>query len=395
VESGSDKQGIERTLILCVDRDDDLGAKTGLKTPILGRDEVKKAATELILKDPEEADANAMFEAVRIYDRLREETEKLQIATIAGSELGSVEADRKLSSELTSILAEYPAGGVILVTDGFMDEAILPVVESRVPVTSVRRVVIKHSRSIETTAAIFSRYLKTIVQNPRYSRIVLGLPGILFVVLAILSLYPGGLAYVGAAFLIIVGAFLFLKGFGFDEKIQTFYRSIRGHTPLSISKLIMMFSGVAGVLLVAVGCYTAWTFIASSSLLQPLPVNLGQWFSLLPTLIGVFALNSVTLIVIGVCVLLSGSVVHWLMEHNPRFWRSVIVVVMCIWSHQLIHETAIILINPGAPYHGLVFTIVIGIFIALVSVIIVSLLRKRYTYFFDHKVEIVGKQKEA
>ena len=62
----------ERILILCVDRDGDIEAKTGIKTPIIGRKENLDAAIALALKDPEEADANAMFEAVRIYDSLEQ-----------------------------------------------------------------------------------------------------------------------------------------------------------------------------------------------------------------------------------------------------------------------------------------------------------------------------------
>ena len=69
----STKEKVERILVLCVDRDDDLGVKGGIKTPVLGRKENIKAATALILRDPEEPDANAMFEAIRIYDRLSEE----------------------------------------------------------------------------------------------------------------------------------------------------------------------------------------------------------------------------------------------------------------------------------------------------------------------------------
>ena len=62
---------LERILVLCVDRDDDLGMKAGINTPILGRKENVNAAASLALRDPEEADANAMFEAVRIYDNLK------------------------------------------------------------------------------------------------------------------------------------------------------------------------------------------------------------------------------------------------------------------------------------------------------------------------------------
>jgi len=67
----SAKKKLGRILILCVDRDNDLGMKAGIKTPILGRKENIRAAATLALRDPEEPDANAMFEAVRIYDNLR------------------------------------------------------------------------------------------------------------------------------------------------------------------------------------------------------------------------------------------------------------------------------------------------------------------------------------
>ncbi|MCJ7614473.1 DUF373 family protein, partial [Candidatus Bathyarchaeota archaeon] len=45
----------ERILVLCVDRDDDLGMKAGINTPVLGRKENVNAAASLALRDPEEA----------------------------------------------------------------------------------------------------------------------------------------------------------------------------------------------------------------------------------------------------------------------------------------------------------------------------------------------------
>jgi len=89
----------KRTLILCVDRDGDLGIKGGVKTPVVGREENLNAAVSLALRDPEEPDANAIFEAVRVYDNLQsavKSEEVFEVATIAGSELGGVEADRKI-----------------------------------------------------------------------------------------------------------------------------------------------------------------------------------------------------------------------------------------------------------------------------------------------------------
>ena len=187
----NDEQEAERLLVLCVDRDDDIGRKTGIKTPIIGKEENLKSALKLILADPEEADANAMFEAIRVYETLKKDKkshDQYEIATIAGSELGGITADRKLVSELGEILKKFPADSLILVTDGFSDEDIMPLVQTRVPVTSVRRVIVKHSESIEETAALFSRYWRMLFEDPRYSRIALGLPGILLISLGMLVL---------------------------------------------------------------------------------------------------------------------------------------------------------------------------------------------------------------
>ena len=90
---------LDRILVLCVDRDDDLGKKAGIETPILGRKENIVAATKLALTDPEEPDSNAMFEAVRIFDHQTKGSkgrEEFEVATIAGSDLGGVGADRQL-----------------------------------------------------------------------------------------------------------------------------------------------------------------------------------------------------------------------------------------------------------------------------------------------------------
>jgi len=169
-----------KTLVLCVDRDNDIGSKTGIKTPVIGRDENLTAAAQLALKDPEESDANAIFGAVKTFDSLRAEArdEEYAIATIAGSEFGGVKADRVLRDELMSIRNQFQADGVILVTDGFSDEEVIPIVQSYLPIISVRRVVVKHSESIEESWAVFSRYVRKVVGDPYYARWILGTPGI-------------------------------------------------------------------------------------------------------------------------------------------------------------------------------------------------------------------------
>ncbi len=209
----------KKILILCVDRDGDLTTKGRITTPVVGREANLNAAVALALQDAEEPDANAMFEAIRIYDRLQNEgknEETFEIATISGSDIGGVEADRKIASELKELLNSFPANEVILVTDGYTDEVVLPLVESRVAVSSVRRVVVRHSQSIEETAALFTRYLKMIMENPRYSRVALGLPGLLILILGILSVF-GLIYYYWIAFVFVLSGFMLLKGFGADR----------------------------------------------------------------------------------------------------------------------------------------------------------------------------------
>lgn len=385
------RKGSERILVLCVDRDDDLGVKGGIKTPVLGRKENVNAAVSLALRDPEEPDANAMFEAVRIYDHLKEGSrteDNHQIATIAGSELGGVGADRELVSELTEVLENFPASDVILVTDGFSDEAVLPLIQSRVPVTSVRRIVVAHSESIEETAAVFSRYLRMIWENPRYSRILLGLPGILMIILGILYI-TGWIEFTGIAFLIVCGSFFLVKGFRIDKAALKLYRFIREYTPPPFPVQIANYSTVAGVLLGLVGCYLGGVG-AAGEIPQPPPV-LGEWLALLPGLLGDFISGSIDLIVAGASVVLAGRAIRWYFERDPRLWRTMVIMVAVAWSWPIFHQASQILIDPlyqiDSRVPELVVTIVVGIPLTVVAVLTTFLLHRRYARFFKEKEE--------
>jgi putative membrane protein len=384
----------ERILVLCVDRDDDLGTKAGIKSPILGRKENIKAAATLALRDPEEPDANAMFEAVRIYDNLekgaKEQEEEHEVATITGSDLGGVGADRQLVAKLTEVLGGFPATDVILVTDGYTDEAVLPLIESRVPVTSVRRIVMAHSKSIEETAALFTRYLKTLTENPRYSRILLGLPGILLIILGVLWVLEW-LQYAGIAFLIVLGAFLFVRGFRLDKAALNFYKWIREYSPPPYTVQIAGFSAVAGVLLILVGGYLGGTAVADALS----TIDSGQWFASLPRLIGEFLSGSTFLIIIGICVILSGRAIRWFFERDLRLWRTIVIVITFAWSSTMFYEASQILIDPKTSYAGLVFAIIIGIPLIVAAVLIAFILRRRYASFFTGKGKEIDEFKEG
>ena len=384
-----DPSAPERTLVLCVDRDDDLGSKAGIKTPLIGREENISAAVSLALKDPEEPDANAIFEAVRIFDRFKEGSvekeskDECQIATIAGSELGDVGADKTLVAELTQVLSDYSATEVILVTDGFADEAILPLVQSRVPVSSVRRITVRHSESIEETVWLFSRYVKMIFDNPRYSRVVLGLPGALLIILGFLYMV-NWVGYSWIAFLIVLGGFLVVKGFMLDKAAHRFYIWVREYSPPHFSVLIAGFAAMAGFLLIGLGLYQGGFQV--SNYIRPLNLRLPQeWLGVLPRILGEFLTQSIILVVIGICVLLSGRAIRWLVEHDSRLFRTVVIIAVVAWSSQIFYEASLILIAPALTYERLVFAIVIGIFLTVASFLITRVLHRKYHTFFREK----------
>ena len=392
----------KRILILCVDRDGDLEVKSGIKTPLLGRTANLDGAVALALKDPEEPDANAMFEAVRLYDRLHDEKqpeEVFEVATISGSDLGGVSADRKLVSELNNLLESFNANEVILVSDGYSDEAVLPLVESRVPVSSVRRIVIKHSESIEETAAVFTKYIRLLVENPRYSRIALGLPGLLVFIFGVLwainYFIPGAIFWYGIAIVIVLGGFLLLKGFGVDKATKDFYAWARDYSPPSLPMQISNYTVIAGILCIAVSVYLG---IANVNINVAPAADLGGWLSITPRLAYYFITGIVDLLVVGLIIVLLGRSVRLYVERDSRLLRNVALVVSVAWTrfvligtanviiHYYNNTSAVVALNDSI-FQGFLFTIIVGILIGVASVLLIYIVNRSAKDFFKKRGE--------
>jgi putative membrane protein len=392
----------KRILILCVDRDGDLEVKSGIRTPLLGRTANLDGAVALALKDPEEPDANAMFEAVRLYDRLHDEKqpeEVFEVATISGSELGGVSADRKLVSELNNLLESFSANEVILVSDGYSDEAVLPLVESRVPVSSVRRIVIKHSESIEETAAVFTKYIHLLVENPRYSRIALGLPGLLVFIFGVLwginYFIPGAIFWYGIAIVIIVGGFLLLKGFGVDKATKDFYAWARDYSPPSLPMQISNYTVIAGILCIAVSVYLG---IANVNINVAPAADLGGWLSMTPRLAYYFITGIIDLLVVGLIIVLIGRSVRLYVERDSKLLRNVALIVSVAWTRWVLTGTANVIIHyyndtsavvglNDSIFSGFLFTIIVGILIGVASVLLIYIVNKSTKEFFKKRGE--------
>ena len=211
-----------KTIVICVDRDNDIGEKAGLDTPIIGKEASLSAATKLALADSEDSDVNAIFYAISVYDRLIEEDVEAEIVLVAGDKKVGVTSDRKIGKELDEVLSKLGSDTAILVSDGAEDESIVPIIQSRVKIDSVRRVVVKQSEHLESTFYV----IKRLFEDPKFSRTFLPPLGLLLFLLAI-SLLFGMSGQVMGLILAFLGIYMLLKGLGRENILKNLFESAK------------------------------------------------------------------------------------------------------------------------------------------------------------------------
>ena len=135
-------KNFNRIIVLCIDRDDDIGSKGGIETPVVGRDACINAGVRLAIEDPEDSDANAIFAAVKTYEDLVKRGYTVEVAIVAGKYNRGIEGDEKIGSEIHFLVKRFNADGSVIISDGEDDETVVPVIQSLVPIISVQRVVI-------------------------------------------------------------------------------------------------------------------------------------------------------------------------------------------------------------------------------------------------------------
>ncbi len=327
----------ERLLVLAVDRDGDLESKTRVQSPVYGRDGVVGAATGLAIADPEEADANSIFAAVREYEKLREQEVDVEVAVVCGVSESGLDADRKIRREVEKVLSRADFTGIVLVSDGADDEQVLPVLQSMKPIVSVVRIAVKHSRTVEETYMVLGRYLRMLVFDPRYSKWVIGVPGVIFLFAGVLVLL--GRAYeAGIAILLIVGTAFFVRGFGIDRSVV----AMLSQRPYGY---LRMFSIVAASLIFLVGLSSGFTYIDSKipTIIENVTNNPSLFLVYGPDIIGYYIEGSLSILWTALAVYLIGSLLAHLARGSNRVWRDGVLIVLLGLLYLPMDEFAIFL----------------------------------------------------
>ena len=314
-------EATEKFLVLCVDRDDDLGNKAKVGSPVVGREMALAAATKLALADPEEADANAIFAAVKKYDELTKSKMPCEVAVVSGEVNRGFEADRRISRQVSSLLAGSAYSGVVLVSDGGEDEVVVPIIQSLKPIVSVERVAVKHSASVEETYQVLGRYLRMLVNDPHYSKYALGVPGLVFVLAGILIVF-GHAAEAALATLLIVGGAFLVRGFGVD-------RTVAGVLQRGPTGYIRLFSMVTAVLVVIAGIDTGYVAMTGDSAhWDPVVANPSQVLVYGGTLVGDMLGGALNLVWVGIALYAVGALLSHVARDSVRWRRDSYVLVM-------------------------------------------------------------------
>jgi len=202
------------TLVVCLDRGGDLASVA--EPPIVGTDAVESLVTEFGIDDPEDSRVNCLLEGLRVARDLEADGEAVTVAVISGSG-ETVGVSRSVARQTEQLLAAHEPDSAIVVTDSTEDERLVPIIESRVAVDAVDRVVVRQARDIESTYYLLKQFLA----DEELRETVLVPIGAALLAMPILLLVVNSVTMALGAIAAAVGLLLLYKGLGIDEYVET------------------------------------------------------------------------------------------------------------------------------------------------------------------------------
>ena len=352
-----------QTLVICIDRDDDLGEKAKVLSPIIGREDNINAAVKLASADPEDSDTNTIFGGIKVLDDLLSRGIDAEIVTFAGDKNIGVISDQKIAQQLEDILDKIDAKSAIFISDGAEDETLVPIVQSRIKIDSVKRIVVMQSANLESTYYI----LKNAFNDPKISQtffVPLGLASVIYAVF-LLANYPEG-AVIGI--LAAVGLYMLYRGFGLDDTFAMFGENMKESFYAGrMTFVTYTAAAVVGTVATIQGAVTLWSFYISG----------GVWYYGLLTLVTVFINASIWLYVAAVLIAIFGRMLDIRISGKPIIYHMsaalfVTSLGLLFWgaSTYLLSISSVI-DDAGVPDIGIqyfVYSVVGAVIMALVGV---------------------------
>lgn len=295
-----------KVLVLAVDYDDDI-SKAGVETPVLGYAHLVDAALKFGTVFPDDSDLNVLFHALHLYNDLRSGDYEPEIALISGCSESHIEAGRRLRNQLDYLVGSTGIDTVVLVLDSVEDELVIPIVQNKVNIVAVERVVVEQLRGIEETYVLIGKYIRKAIEEPKYSRIFFGLPGLLFLIYALISASPYA-KYAWEITLGFLGVFMVVRGFHIPELIMRRWYSS------SIYRVSIVLSSAS----TAIGL----VFLVGALVARDFSADIRSFSVYIKTFIPFMALSSI--------VFYTGRLTTKLLRKSPRAWRDIVAIVFII-----------------------------------------------------------------
>ncbi len=352
-----------KLLVICVDRDNDVGDKAGIATPVFGRNACIEAAQRLALEDPEDADSNSIFYAIKTYEDLVSKGYQAEIITVAGVADRGVQADEKIAREIRQILEKFSANGAVIVSDGEDDESVIPIIQNILPVVSVQRVVMRVSRSVEYSYAVFGKYLKMIAYDSKYSKFFLGVPGILLLIGGIATVFDYT-AEIFAVLVSILGAAFLIRAFDIDRAWASWSKP----TPGGFIRIFTMVTGIIFILAsIPAGIAVVDSEIISTDM-QLVEVITNQ------VVVGQYVLGAMPILWMGLGSIFGGILLSNWLSGSLKKISDVLRLIVLVAIYPTIAQFSNILINDESSF-TLIPPLLAGLAITLISA---TLLFRRY-----------------
>ncbi len=347
-----------RLLVICVDRDDDVGEKAGVATPVVGRNACIEAAQKLALEDPEDADANSIFFAIKTYEDLARKGYQTEVIVVAGVGDRGVQADEKIVREVKSVLEKFSANGAVIVSDGEDDESVIPIIQNVIPIVSVQRCVMKVSRSVEYSYAVFGKYLKMIAYDSKYSKFFLGVPGILLLIGGIGTIF-GYTQQIFALLISILGGAFLIRAFDIDRAWSSWAKP----TPAG---LIRAFTVVTGAIIILASVLSGFSAI-HTNILDPkiLDSNIPNIIADRETL-GQFIAGALPFLWMGIGAIFGGILISNWLKGSLRKITDVLRLIVLVSLYPTIYQFTNLLIYDESSF-TLIPPFFAGLAITLVS----------------------------
>ncbi len=313
----------EKILVVVIDYDDDLG-RAGVDTPVIGVKKVSETAFNYALQRPEDPDVNALFAAIKMYREMIEQGYRVEVAAISGDQRGGLRAVERLRSQLIDVVNATGSKSVIVVSDGGEDEKVIPVIESIVPIFYVKTVVIEQARAVEQTYILIWRYIRKVLSEPRLSRLAIGYPGFLLILIGLMSLF-GLLQQALVISMIFLGIIMVVRGFNLEDAFIGMWRKNPSGTILTAVGFIVM--GIAVMF--------TWFSLASISQQPQRDFKIAGY--ILENVSWLYGLSA--------SILLLGPLIRRILSRSVRAWRYGVLLLIAVMFTLLLRDIGAVLLT--------------------------------------------------